>query len=122
MINKTSKNVGRKKRHIRIRKYVVGVADKPRLSFYRSNRHIYAQIIDDTNACTLLTCSTLQPLLKNEFTKSWTMESAKKLGEILAKKALEKGIKKVVFDRGGFRFHGKVAAFANAARETGLEV
>ena len=122
MINKTSKNVGRKKRHIRIRKYVVGVADKPRLSFYRSNRHIYAQIIDDTNACTLLTCSTLQPLLKNEFTKSWTMGSAKKLGEILAKKALEKGIKKVVFDRGGFRFHGKVAAFANAARETGLEV
>lgn len=121
MINKLSKKYNTRKRHARIRKHVFGTTRRPRLAFYRSNKHIYAQIIDDTQAQTLLSCSTVQPSLKSEFSKTWSIESAKKLGETLAKNACKKGIKQVIFDRGGFRFHGKVKAFADAARQAGLE-
>ena len=121
MITKTSKKERTRKRHFRIRTKVVGTKEKPRLVIYKSNKHLYAQLIDDTEACTLLASSTLQSTLKKELKKTWTKESAKKIGEMIAKNALDKGIKKVVFDRGGNRYHGKVIAFAEGARAGGLE-
>lgn len=121
MINKTEKKVQIKKRHVRIRKRIFGTQEKPRLSFCKSNRHMYVQLVDDVKGCTLLSCSTLQSLTRDQFLKPWSMESAKKLGELIAKTAIEKGIKKVVFDRGGNRYHGKTATFAQAARKIGLE-
>lgn len=120
MIIKTAKKERTKKRHIRIRNRIVGTQDRPRLSIYKSNKHIYAQIIDDIKAHTILSCSTLTPSLKKDIKTTWTKESAKKIGEIVAKTALEKGIKKVVFDRGGNRYHGKIVAFAEGARAGGL--
>ena len=121
MINKTEKKAQTKKRHRRIRKQISGTQEKPRLSFYKSNKHIYAQLIDDIKGHTLLSCSTLQSSIRTQFSKPWSMESAKKLGELTGKTAVEKGIKKIVFDRGGNRYHGKTAAFAEAAREAGLK-
>lgn len=121
MIIKTSKKERTRKRHLRIRNTIFGTKEKPRLSIYKSNRHMYAQLIDDTQACTLLSFSTLEPNLKKEVKKTWTKESAKKVGEIIAKNALGKGIKKVVFDRGGHKYHGKIMAFAEGARAGGLE-
>ena len=121
MIKSTSKKVRLKKRHIRLRKNVAGTQARPRLSFFKSNKHIYAQLIDDSSANTLLSCSTIQPAIKNEFKNTWSSGTAKKLGEIIGKNALEKGIKSVVFDRGGFKYHGKVLAFAEGARLAGLK-
>lgn len=121
MINKILRKEKTKKRHFRIRKKIFGTKDRPRLSVCKSNKHIYAQLIDDVAHCTLLACSTLQPPLKNEIKSSWSIEAAKKVGEVIAKSAVEKGIKKVVFDRGGNRYHGKVMAFAESARAGGLE-
>jgi large subunit ribosomal protein L18 len=119
MIIKQDKNVVRKKRHARVRRNLFGTAERPRLNVFRSNKHIYAQLIDDVNGVTLASASTLD----KEFDLGGTsnVEAAKKVGELIAKRALDKGHKSVVFDRGGYLYHGRVKALADAARETGLE-
>ncbi|KDE49716.1 50S ribosomal protein L18 [Geobacillus sp. CAMR12739] len=98
---------------------IFGTAERPRLSVFRSNKHIYAQIIDDTKSSTIVSASTLDKEFGLDSTNN--IEAAKKVGELVAKRALEKGIKKVVFDRGGYLYHGRVKALADAAREAGLE-
>ncbi|WP_374719179.1 50S ribosomal protein L18 [Parageobacillus toebii] len=119
MITKVDRNAVRKRRHARVRKKIFGTAERPRLNVFRSNKHIYAQIIDDMKAVTLVSASTLDKEFDLESTGN--IEAAKKVGELVAKRALEKGIKKVVFDRGGYLYHGRVKALADAAREAGLE-
>jgi len=109
------------RRHHSLRRRVGGRKERPRLSVYRSLRNIYCQIIDDTEGRTLLGLSTLSPDLKKEVSYGGNVKAAALLGERLAKIALEKGIKKVVFDRGGYRYHGRVKAVAEAARKAGLE-
>lgn len=113
----------RLRKKLRIRKRVYGTTDRPRLSVFRSLKHIYAQIIDDTMGKTLVSVSTLHPLFKKEVVekKETKKEKAKRVGIILGKIALEKGIKEVVFDRNGFKFHGRVASLASGAREAGLK-
>lgn len=117
MINKESKNVSRVKRHVRVRTKVSGTADCPRLSVYRSNKHIHAQIIDDVRGVTLCSASSLQLKLAN----GGNIEAAKQVGEAVAKAALEAGITKIVFDRSGYIYHGRIQALADAAREAGLK-
>ena len=119
MITKVDRNANRKKRHARVRRKVSGTAERPRLNVYRSNKHIYAQLIDDEKGVTLASASTLDKELQLESTGN--VEAAAKVGELIAKRALEKGIKSVVFDRGGYVYHGRVKALAEAARENGLE-
>lgn len=118
MISKVSKSEIRRKKHARLRNRISGTAEKPRLSVFRSNNHMYAQIIDDTVGNTLCSASTLEKDLKLEKTNN--VEAAAAVGTAVAKKALEKGITTVVFDRGGFKYDGKVKALAEAAREAGL--
>ena len=120
MITKTSKKERTRKRHYRLKKKISGTKEMPRLSIFKSNKHIYAQIIDDVNAATLSFCSTVQPTLRKDLKATWTKEAAKKVGELIAKDALAKGIKKVFFDRGGNKYHGKISALAEGARKTGL--
>jgi len=115
---KLTKEEKRKKRHKRIRKKVFGTAEKPRLCVFRSNKHIYAQLIDDTKSHTLLAASDLELKLEKKLTK---VEKAKEVGKLLAKKALAKNIKKIVFDRAGYKYHGRIKALAEGAREGGLE-
>jgi large subunit ribosomal protein L18 len=119
MITKVDRNAVRKRRHARVRKKIFGTAERPRLNVFRSNKHIYAQIIDDMKAVTIVSASTLDKEFDLESTGN--IEAAKKVGELVAKRALEKGIKKVVFDRGGYLYHGRIKALADAAREAGLE-
>lgn len=119
MISKVSKNVKRLKRHLRIRKNINGTAEKPRLNVFRSNKQIYAQIIDDTKGQTLCSASSLDKELG--LTNGSNTEAASKVGALIAKRALEANIKNVVFDRGGYLYHGRVKALADAAREAGLE-
>jgi large subunit ribosomal protein L18 len=119
MITKLDKNATRKKRHARVRAKLSGSEARPRLNVFRSNQHIYAQLIDDVNGATLASASTLDKEFNLESTKN--VEAAQKVGELVAKRALEKGIKSVVFDRGGYLYHGRVQALADAARENGLE-
>ncbi len=122
MFSKTKRREARMRRHIRLRKKISGTAERPRLSVFRSLHHIYAQVIDDVKGTTLLTVSTLDPELRKSLDgKSGNIEAAKIVGTTIAKKAIEKGIKQVVFDRGGQIYHGRVAALATAAREGGLE-
>ena len=121
MIKKNSRQETRVKKHDRIRNRFSGTAERPRLAVFRSNNHMYAQIIDDTVGNTLVAASTLDKDVKDKLEKTDNTEAAKYLGTVVAKKALEKGIKEVVFDRGGFIYHGKVAALADAAREAGLQ-
>lgn len=121
MIKKPSRNELRKKRHLRIRKKVFGTAERPRLNVFRSLKHIYAQIIDDERGVTLVSASTLSPELRGELKTGGNVEAAAAVGRLVAQKALERGIKKVVFDRGGYLYHGRVKALAEAAREAGLE-
>ncbi len=120
---KLSRHAKRARRHRRIRKKVFGTPERPRLAVYRSLNHFYAQIIDDTQGKTLVSASTLDPdyieLAGKRGGKS--IEAATNLAQVLVKKALDKGIKKVVFDRGGFMYHGKIKAFADKCRELGLE-
>jgi len=116
MISKPSKNVARLRRHARVRKNLSGTPDQPRLCVFRSNKHIEAQIIDDVKKVTLVSSSSTQLKLANG-----NKESAKKVGEDIAKKALAKGIETVVFDRGGYVYHGRVAALAEGARNGGLK-
>ena len=119
MINKVSRNDMRKERHTRIRGTVVGTAERPRLNVFRSNSNIFAQIIDDEAGVTLVSASSLEKELK--LTNGGNVEAATKVGELLAKKAKKAKISKVVFDRGGYLYHGRVKALAEAARENGLE-
>ncbi len=121
MINKPSRQKIREKRHYRLRANINGTASKPRLSVYRSNMHMYAQIIDDTVGNTLVSASTLDKELKGALDNTNTVEAAKKVGELIAKRAKDKNIDTVVFDRGGYIYHGKVKALADAAREAGLQ-
>lgn len=121
MIKKKSRKEVRVKKHMKVRNRLSGTADKPRLAVFRSNNHMYAQIIDDTAQTTLVSASTLQKDVKADLDKTNNVEAASKLGGVIAKKALDKGIKTVVFDRGGFIYQGKVKALAEAAREAGLE-
>ncbi|MCL7025028.1 hypothetical protein MKW94_025737 [Papaver nudicaule] len=113
----------RQARHVRIRKKVEGTPERPRLSVFRSNKHIYAQVIDDSKMHTLAAASTMQKAVSEqlEMTAGPTIEVAKKVGEIIAKSCLEKGIVKVAFDRGGYPYHGRIEALADAAREHGLQ-
>lgn len=116
---KVDRRMERKRRHERVRKKVVGTPERPRLCVYRSLRHMYAQIIDDTVGHTLVSASTLE--LADQLESTGNKEAAKAVGQLVAKRALEKGITKVVFDRGGWIYHGRVAALAEGAREAGLE-
>ncbi|WP_207368873.1 50S ribosomal protein L18 [Heyndrickxia coagulans] len=119
MITKPDKNQVRKKRHARVRAKLSGTAERPRLNIYRSNKNIYAQLIDDVNGVTLASASTLDKELSLGSTGN--VEAAQKVGELIAKRAVEKGIKEVVFDRGGYLYHGRIKALADAARENGLQ-
>ncbi len=120
MLRKESKNVARKKRHMRVRKNVIGTIERPRLNVYRSLSNIYAQIINDKTGCTLVAASTLDKELEG-VVYGGNIEAAKAVGKLVAERAKAKGIEKVVFDRGGYIYHGRVAALASAAREAGLE-
>jgi large subunit ribosomal protein L18 len=113
--------IGKSRRHDRIRKKVSGVAERPRLCVFRSLNNIYAQIIDDTKGATLAAASTLDKEIKAQEGHKGNIEAAKKVGVLLAKKATEAGVKKVVFDRSGYRYHGSIKALAEASREGGLE-
>lgn len=120
MIKKEPRNVIRRRRHARVRRHVHGTAERPRLNVFRSTSHIYAQIIDDVTHRTLVTASTLDPAIKSEIKYGGNIEAAKVVGKLIAERALEADIKTVVFDRGGYKYHGRVAALADAAREAGL--
>ena len=121
MVSKESRSKVRAKKHLRIRNRFSGTAERPRLAVFRSNNHMYAQIIDDTVGNTLVAASTLEKAVKAELEKTNNVDAAAYLGTVIAKRALEKGITAVVFDRGGFIYQGKIAALADAAREAGLE-
>ena len=121
MVSKESRTKIREKKHRRQRNRFSGTAERPRLAVFRSNNHMYAQIIDDTVGNTLVSACTLQKVVKAELEKTNNVDAAAYLGTVIAKKALEKGITTVVFDRGGFIYQGKVKALADAAREAGLE-
>ena len=120
MINKIDKNKERQRRHTRVRKKVTGTAETPRLSVYRSLNHIYVQVIDDVKGVTLCSASTLEKDVKTAIAKLNKTDAAKTVGKKLAEKALAKGIKNVVFDRGGYLYTGRVQALADGAREAGL--
>ena len=121
MVSKESRQEIRVKKHMKIRNRFAGTAERPRLAVFRSNNHMYAQIIDDTVGKTLVAASTVEKDVKAELKKTNDVEAAAYLGTVIAKRAIEKGITTVVFDRGGFIYQGKVAALAAAAREAGLE-
>ena len=121
MVRKESRQEVRVKKHNRMRTRFSGTPERPRLAVFRSNNHMYAQIIDDTVGNTLVSASTLEKEIKAELEKTNNVDAAAYLGTVIAKRAIEKGIKEVVFDRGGFIYQGKVAALADAAREAGLE-
>ncbi|MEB3360420.1 MAG: 50S ribosomal protein L18 [Synechococcales bacterium] len=118
---KTSRKEATRRRHSRIRRKAIGTSERPRLAVFRSNQHIYAQVIDDSTHHTLVSASTLEPELKAELEASNTCEASSKIGELIAKRSLEKGITSVVFDRGGKLYHGRVKALAEAARNNGLD-
>ena len=121
MIKKQSRVEVRVKKHMKVRNRLSGTAERPRLAVFRSNNHMYAQIIDDTVGNTLVAASTLEKDIKAELEKTNNLDAASHLGTVIAKKALDKGITTVVFDRGGFIYQGKIKALAEAAREAGLE-
>ena len=121
MIRKPSRKAAREKRHYRLRNHISGTSERPRLCVFRSNNHIYAQVIDDVNQCTICSSSTMQKDLTDELKSTSNVEAAKAVGDAVARKALDKGITAVVFDRGGYVYHGKVKALADAAREAGLQ-
>ena len=121
MVSKVSRAKVRAKKHRRLRNHLSGTATTPRLAVFRSNNHMYAQIIDDTIGKTLVAASTTQKEVEAELEKTNNVDAAAYLGTVIGKKAVEAGIKEVVFDRGGFIYHGKIQALADAAREAGLE-
>lgn len=113
--------VGRERRKLRIRRKISGTSDKPRLSVFRSAKHIYAQVVDDVAGTTVAHASTLSREVRDEVTEASKLDAAKKVGQSIAKALLAKGIQKVVFDRNGYLYHGRVRALADAAREAGLK-
>ena len=121
MVSKESRQKVRVKKHRRMRNHLSGTAQRPRLAVFRSNNHMYAQIIDDTVGKTLVAASTVEKEVKAELEKTNNVDAAAYLGTVIAKRAIEKGIDTVVYDRGGFLYHGKIAALADAAREAGLK-
>lgn len=121
MIKKASKNKVRLRKHLRVRKKISGTSECPRLDVFRSAKHIYAQIIDDVNGVTLVAASTLDPAIKGSVAYTGNKEAAKAVGKLVGEKAIEKGIKEVVFDRGGYLYHGRVQELADGAREAGLD-
>jgi len=121
MINKGVRNLIRKKRHLRMRKNIVGTLERPRLNVFRSAKHMYAQLVDDTSGKTLVSASTVDKELKDKLQTGSNQEAAKLVGELVAKRAVEKGFESVVFDRGGYLYHGRVKALADSAREAGLQ-
>lgn len=121
MIKKQSRVEVRVKKHMKVRNHLSGTAERPRLAVFRSNNHMYAQVIDDTVGKTLVSASTLDKDVKAECEKTNNLDAATVVGKVVAKRALEKGITTVVYDRGGYIYEGKVKALAEAAREAGLE-
>ena len=121
MIHKTSRGKAREKRHYRQRHHLSGAPDRPRLAVFRSNKHIYAQIIDDTVGHTIVSASTMDKSLAAGLESSSNVEAARTVGKAVAQRAVEKGVTTVVFDRAGYIYHGKVQALADAAREAGLK-
>lgn len=120
MITKGDKNKARLKRHLRVRKKITGTAARPRLSVFRSAKHMYAQLIDDVAGVTLASASTKDKELVEAIGNGGNVEAAAKVGELIAKRAQAKGVTEVVFDRGGYLYHGRIQALATAAREAGL--
>lgn len=118
---KGSKEKARYRRHKRIRKKVYGTSERPRLDIFKSINHIYAQIIDDSYGSTLVSAASIDKELKGKLSTGGNMEAAKKVGTLVAQRAIDKGIKKVVFDRGGYFYHGRIKTLADAAREAGLK-
>lgn len=121
MITKEDKNKARLKRHLRVRKKIQGTTERPRLNVFRSAKHIYAQLIDDVKGVTIVSASTLDKELSKDITNGGSVEAARKVGQLVAERAKEKGYAVVVFDRGGYLYHGRIQALADAAREAGLE-
>ncbi|MCY0876101.1 MAG: 50S ribosomal protein L18 [Firmicutes bacterium] len=121
MINKGDKEAGRARRHARIRRKLSGTPERPRLNVFRSDKHIYAQVIDDTTARTLVSASSAEKDTKAQIAHGNTVEAAQAIGKLVAERAVAQGIKSVVFDRGGYLYHGRIQALADAAREGGLE-
>lgn len=121
MVSKVSRSAVREKKHLRVRAHLAGTAERPRLAVFRSNNHMYAQIIDDQAGKTLVSASTLDKDVKEGLSHTNDVAAAEAVGTAIGKKALEKGIKEVVFDRGGFIYQGKIQALADAARNAGLE-
>jgi len=121
MIKKSNSNKVRLKRHFRVRNKVSGTTERPRLCVFRSNSNIYAQVIDDNKGNTLVAASTLDAAIKGKVAYNGNKEAAKEVGKLIAERAIEKGIKTVVFDRGGYIYHGRIKELADGAREAGLE-
>lgn len=122
MIKREDRKRLRLMRHKRLRKRISGTPERPRLSVYRSEKHIYAQIIDDTKGVTLAAASTVEKELRDKLNdKTWNVQAAKEVGKVIAERATAKGIKEIVFDRGGYKYHGRIKALADSARESGLK-
>ncbi|QSO50538.1 50S ribosomal protein L18 [Alicyclobacillus curvatus] len=121
MITKEDRNLARKRRHLRVRSRIEGTTARPRLNVYRSNKHIYAQVIDDVTGTTVVSASTVDKELTGQVQNGGNVDAARKVGELVAKRAIEKGVTSVVFDRGGYLYHGRVQALADAARAAGLQ-
>ncbi|MDD3502996.1 MAG: large subunit ribosomal protein [Clostridiales bacterium] len=121
MISKTCRNEVRRRKHLRVRKKISGTGARPRLCVFRSLSHMYAQVIDDTKGVTLVSASTMDKELKDKVDNGSNAEAAAEVGKLVAQRALAAGIESVVFDRGGYIYHGRVAALAEAAREAGLK-
>ncbi|MCI0183832.1 MAG: 50S ribosomal protein L18 [Acidibacillus sp.] len=121
MITKPDKEAVRARRHARIRRQLSGTAARPRLNVFRSDKHIYAQMIDDVSGTTIVSASTVEKSVRESVPHGNTVAAAEAIGELVAKRAVEKGISKVVFDRGGYLYHGRIQALADAARKAGLE-
>ena len=121
MVSKVSRSKVREEKHRRMRRHIIGTPERPRMAVFRSNNHMYVQIIDDVAQTTLVSASTLQKDVKAELENTDDVKAAAYLGTVIGKKAVEAGIESVVFDRGGYIYHGKVKALADAAREAGLK-
>jgi large subunit ribosomal protein L18 len=121
MIKKPIKNETRLRKHVRVRKKIRGTPERPRLSVFRSLKNIYAQVVDDTTGNTLVSASTLDEAVKSKLTYGGNKEAAREVGRLVAQRALDKGIKRVVFDRSGYLYHGRILELAEGAREAGLE-
>ncbi len=121
LIKRIDREKLRARRHLRVRKKISGTPDRPRLCVFRSNKHIYAQVIDDTTGHVLCSASTLDKELRSTLEKTWNKDAAREVGKLVGKRALERGITTVVFDRGGYKYHGRVKELADGAREAGLK-